>query len=115
MMSEPSVKDLFVLGRISQGPTYSDFDAVVAMLCCTDSLSDEERTAVLRRRITELDRRLTEEYEPLMGRHTEQRSGATARALYDKGRTVTQGERAWLSALISEVERDGWGAFGVRA
>jgi DNA-binding PadR family transcriptional regulator len=189
-MSEPSVKDLFVLGRVSQGPTYgheinrtvevsradiwldispkhvyyvlrklekeglveseqapgdgrsrrvyritpagrealaawladarfagsvpySDFDTVVALLRYTSVLTDTERTQVLERRLAELERRLADEYAPLKGSSMERRFGATARALYDKGRLVTDAERAWLEALIREVERDGWEAFRV--
>ena len=103
------------LERFAESVAYSDFDTVVAILGCADGLDDRAKTAVLRRRLAELDRRLSDEYTPLMGRHIEGRFGATARALYDKGRTLTQAERAWLSDLILEVERDGWGAFGLAA
>ena len=64
--------------------------------------------------MAELERKLTDEYAPLMGRHIQERHGAAARTLYDKGRMMTQAERAWLTALIDEVERDGWGDFLVR-
>jgi DNA-binding PadR family transcriptional regulator len=93
---------------------YSDFDVVLAMLAYTDALPPEERTEVLEARLEEIDRRLAEEYEPLMGRSIEQRFGAAARALYDKGRYLNAAERAWLVALIEEVERDGWDRFAVR-
>jgi DNA-binding PadR family transcriptional regulator len=94
---------------------YDDFDAAFATMATTEALDDEARTAMLKRRLAELERRLGDEYRRGMRSTLERRFGATARALYEKGRAMTMAERTWLQALIGEVERDGWDGFGVPA
>jgi DNA-binding PadR family transcriptional regulator len=87
---------------------YSEFDVVLGMACLTDVLTDDEKTALLDRRRTALEQRLSEisggvaqssEPDPVQG---------FPKFMAAKIVGALNAELAWLASIASEVATHGW-------
>jgi DNA-binding PadR family transcriptional regulator len=87
---------------------YSDFDVVLGMACLTDVLTDDEKTALLGRRRSALEQRLSE----VAGDLTESSEPGSVKGfpkfMAAKIVGALDAELAWLDSIASEVATHGW-------
>jgi DNA-binding PadR family transcriptional regulator len=87
---------------------YSEFDVVLGMACLTDVLTDDEKTALLERRRTALEQRLSAISGDLAESGEPDQVKGFPKFMATKIVGALKAELTWLDGIASEVATHGW-------